>query len=59
MLQLGIVEVIQAEREREVEEAMRRRRLLKPREEGESNHPLARRTVSARSLAVRARPFPG
>lgn len=59
MLQLGIVEVILAEREREVEEALRRRRLLKPREEGELNHPLARRTVSARSLAIRTRPSAG
>lgn len=59
MMQLGIVDVIQAEREREVEEALRRRRLLKPREEGDSSHPLARRTVGARSLAVRARSSAG
>jgi hypothetical protein len=59
MLQLGIVGVMQAEREREIEAALRRRQLLKPREEGESNHPLARRTVSSNSLAVRARPSPG
>ena len=59
MLELGIVDVILAEREREVQEAVRRRRLLKPREEGEQNHPLARRTVSARSLAIRVRPSAG
>lgn len=51
MLQMGLIEVIQSERERQIEEAIRRRQLLRPQDENEQA------TVSprpeARTMAVR------
>jgi len=59
MFQLGLVEIILAERQREIEIAMRRRRLLKP-EDGAADVPAqARPAGHGRSLATRARPSAG
>jgi hypothetical protein len=57
MLQLGLIDVIRMEREREIEEAMRRWRLLKPQDEGET--PVTADRADARRLTVRARPTEG
>jgi hypothetical protein len=57
MLQLGLIDVMQAEREREIEKAIRRRQLLQPRDEGETPTVSARTDV--RPFTVRARPTEG
>lgn len=59
MIQLGLVDIILAEREREIEAAMRRRRWLKP-EGGASDAPAPPRPAGdGRALAARARPSTG
>jgi hypothetical protein len=60
MFQLGLIEVIQAEREREVQQAMRRRRLLRPQEV--AVEPMTGSLHAAprgRALAVRVGPTGG
>jgi hypothetical protein len=57
MLQFGLIDVIQAEREREIEEAIQRRLLLEPRDEAEP--PAASRRAEARPMTVRARTTEG
>ena len=57
MLQLGLIDVVQAEREREIEAAIRIRRLLKPQEETEA--PQAPVRAEARSVSIRPRPTEG
>jgi hypothetical protein len=52
MLQFGLIDVIQAEREREIEEAIRRRLLLEPRDDAEP--PAVTRRAEARTPTVRA-----
>jgi hypothetical protein len=59
MFHLGLVDIILAEREREIEAAMRRRRLLKP-DDGAADVPTtARPAGTGRALAARARPTAG
>ena len=60
MFQLGLFEVIQAEREREIETAIRRRQLLRP-QDGATDPVSAssRPGAKGRSLAVRVRPTGG
>ena len=59
MWQMGLIEVIQAEREREIQAAMRRRRLMRP--EDDAIEPLSEshRAIKGRALAVRVRPTGG
>jgi hypothetical protein len=57
MLQLGLIDVIRMEREREIEDAIRLRRLLKPQDEGEA--PAMPGRVDPRILTVRVRPTEG
>lgn len=57
MLQFGLIDVIQAEREREIEEAIRRRLLLEPQDDAEP--PAASPRAEARTLPVRARTTEG
>lgn len=60
MFQLGLVYIIQAEREREIATAVRRRQLLKPQEGAtEPLQTATRRTTDGRTLAVRVRPTGG
>jgi len=60
MFQLGLVEVIQAEREREIESAIRRRQLLRPRDSAAEPVPAPNRTTTkGRNLAPRVRPTGG
>lgn len=57
---LLIAQIIHAERERELEEAIRRRRLLRPREETIEPFGAANRRVDeARALTPRVRPTGG
>lgn len=60
MFQLGLVEVIQADRERNIEAAIRRRRLLRP-QDGPTESVAAPIPAAAkgRALAVRVRPTGG
>jgi hypothetical protein len=59
MFQLGLVDIILADREREIEAAIRRRRLMKP-EDGATEPPTPnRRTSDGRAMVVRARPTGG
>lgn len=60
MFQLGLVEVIQADRERDIEAAIRRRRLLRP-QDGPTESVAAPISAAAkgRALAVRVRPTGG
>jgi hypothetical protein len=60
MFQLGLVEVIQADREREVVAAIRRRQLLRP-QDGPSESAAApiQAVAKGRALSVRARPTGG
>ena len=52
--------IIHAEREREIEEALRRRKLLQPQDETiEPGEARDRRTSDARTLTPRARPTGG
>lgn len=56
MFQLGLIETIQAEREREIERAIRRRRLLKPQDEAtEPFDGVTRRMTEGRLLGIRVR----
>jgi hypothetical protein len=60
MFQLVLADIIQSEREREIEKAIRRRQLLTPQdgatEPAENEN---RRTSDAHALAVRVRPTTG
>ena len=56
MFQLGLVYIAQIDREREIEAAIRRRQLLRPRDGATEPSPsTARRSAGAPSLAIRAR----
>jgi hypothetical protein len=60
MFQLGLMEAIQAEREREVESAIRRRQLLRPADGAAEPPPAPNQTsTKGRNLAVRVRPSGG
>ena len=59
MIQLALIDVILAEREREIVSAIRRRQLLKPVEDGDAIQPETRRTAAGRSLAIRTRASTG
>jgi len=60
MFQLGLMEAIQAEREREIESAIRRRQLLRPPDSAAEPAPAPNQTTAkGRSLAVRVRPTGG
>jgi hypothetical protein len=60
MFHVLFANIIHAEREREIEEAMRRRRLLRPQDETiESSEARDRRTSEGRSLTPRVRPTGG
>lgn len=60
MFQLGLVEVIQRDREREVVAAIRRRRLLQPQDgPTESVKAPSQAGAKGRTLAVRVRPTGG
>ena len=54
MFQLSLVEAIQADREREIAELIRQRRLLKPEPEGPDPDESTERTTEARAPRVRA-----
>lgn len=57
MFQLGLMEVMQADREREMEAAIQRRQLLRP-QEG-PREPTQVQTPKRRTMAVRVRPTGG
>jgi hypothetical protein len=57
MFQLGLMEVIQADREREIESAIRRRQLLRPQDGPRETAQV--RTPKGRTMAVRVRPTGG
>jgi len=59
MWQLGLIEVIQAEREREIQAAMRRRRLLRPEDDAIEPMSDSHHALKGRTLAVRVRPTGG
>jgi len=60
MFHVLFANVIHAEREREIEEAMRRRRLLRPQDETiEPSETRDRRSREGRSLTPRVRPTGG
>ena len=59
MFQLGLAEVIQAEREREIEMEVRRRQLLRSRDGATDRASTAIRADKGRTMAVRARPSGG
>ena len=60
MLQFGLIDVIQADREREIVAALRRRQLLQPRD-GPTESVVApvHAAAKGRTLAVRVRPTGG
>jgi len=59
MLHLGLVDIIVADREREIEASIRRRRLMKP-DDGATEPSIPNRRASDRRvLAVRVRPTGG
>jgi hypothetical protein len=55
MFQLGLAEVIQADREREIELAIRRRQLLRPQDGPTESGSAAVHATKARALTVRVR----
>ena len=57
MFQLGLMEVMQADREREMESAIRRRQLLRP-QDG-PREPAPAQAAKGRTMAVRVRPTGG
>lgn len=60
MFQMGLIDAMQAEREREIESAIRRRRLLQPREDASESVPAPiRGSAPTRALAARTRPTRG
>jgi hypothetical protein len=59
MFHLGLVSIIVAEREREIETNIRRRRLMQPEDTATEASPPARRSGGSRSLEVRVRPTGG
>lgn len=60
MFQMALIDVMQAEREREIKSAMRRRRLLQPQEGASESLPApVDDTSPSRQLAVRTRPTGG
>jgi hypothetical protein len=60
MFQLVLADIIQIEREREIEKAIRRRQLPKPQDGAtELAENENRRTTDAQALAVRVRPTTG
>jgi hypothetical protein len=59
MFQLGLVDIIVAEREREIETAIRRRRLMKPEDGATEPSTSTRRSGDGRVLTIRARPTGG
>ena len=54
MFQMGLMDVIQAEREREIASAIRTRRLLRPSDEAAEVVTVQGRATETRRLAVRA-----
>lgn len=59
MFQLGLAEVIQADREREVAAAMRRRQLLRPQDGPTESAAPIQAAAKGRALSVRVRPTGG
>ncbi len=59
MLQLGMIDVIQAEREREIQAAIRRRRLLRPQDDAIEPTSDSLHATRGRPLAIRVRPTGG
>jgi hypothetical protein len=59
MFQLGLVDIILADREREVEASVRRRRLLKPDPGATEPTTTRRRTTDGRAMDMRPRPTTG
>lgn len=59
MFQLGLIYIIVADREREIEASIRRRRLMKPEDGATEPSTPNRRTSDGRSLVIRARPTRG
>jgi len=59
MFHLGLIDIILAEREREIENAMRRRRLLRPEDGATEPAATARSTSANRGLTARTRPTGG
>ena len=59
MFQLGLVDIILADREREIEAAIRRRRLMKPEDGATEPATPNRRASDGRAMVIRARPTGG
>jgi len=59
MFQLGLVDIIVADREREIEASIRRRRLMKPNDGATEPSTPTRRASDRRALAARVRPTGG
>ncbi len=59
MFQLLLVDIIVADREREIETSLRRRRLMKPEDGAIEGSAPARRANHGRPLAIRVRPTGG
>lgn len=59
MFQLGLIEALQAEREREVQAAIRRRRLLRPQDDAPEPIAIAPHATKGRTVAIRVRPTGG
>jgi hypothetical protein len=59
MFLLGLAEVIQADREREIQSAIRRRQLLRPQDAATEPVPATIQPTKRRTLAVRVRPTGG
>ena len=54
MFQLGLAEILQADREREINELVRQRRLLHPEREAQDQDPTIDRRSETRETRVRA-----
>ncbi len=55
MFQLGLIDIILADREREIEASIRRRRLMKPEDSATEPSTPTRRASDGRAMAVRVR----
>jgi hypothetical protein len=59
MFHLGLIEAMQAEREREIQAAIQRRRLLRPQDESTEPKSESLQATKGRNLAIRVRPTEG
>ena len=59
MFQLTLAEILVADREREIQNSLRRRRLMKPDDGATDPATLVRPVVDPRALSIRVRPSGG